>query len=119
MKLFACSIALALLLGSNQASAHAVVTDHSLKIEPIKPHRAAQVALSFNSKIEVGLSQVFLVKAGDEHVLLAIEPGERQGQLVVAIPALEPGDYAIRLKVLATDGHLTEDIIHFTVLASE
>ncbi|MDZ4153045.1 MAG: copper resistance protein CopC, partial [Methylicorpusculum sp.] len=25
------------------------------------------------------------------------------------------GQYALRLKVLAADGHLTEDVIHFTV----
>ena len=30
------------------------------------------------------------------------------------IPALEAGDYALKFKVFAADGHLTEDVIHFS-----
>lgn len=107
------------MLFSNHALAHAVVMDYSLKIAPIQPHQKAQVALSFNSKIEVGLSQVFLVRAGDEHESLEVLKGDLPGQLLVNLPPLKPGDYAIRLKVLASDGHLTEDIIRFVVSKSE
>ena len=39
----------------------------------------------------------------------------KQGQIIVHIPALESGDYALRFKVFAADGHLTEDVIHFSV----
>jgi methionine-rich copper-binding protein CopC len=41
--------------------------------------------------------------------------GDKQGQITVTVPALAVGDYAIRLKVFAADGHLTEDLIHFSV----
>jgi methionine-rich copper-binding protein CopC len=109
----------AFILFSNQVAAHAVVMGHSLKIAPIQPHQKTQVTLSFNSKIEVGLSQAFLVKVGDEHESLKVFKGDRQGQMIVGIPPLEPGNYAIRLKVLAADGHLTEDIIRFVVADSE
>lgn len=95
--------------------AHAVVTDYSLKIKPITAQHADTVELVFNSKIELGLSQVFLVKKGDIHEALSITNGPRQGQMLIAIPALAPGDYAIKFKVFAADGHLTEDVIHFSV----
>jgi methionine-rich copper-binding protein CopC len=96
-------------------SAHAVVTDHSLKIKSIHANTEEKVEMSFNSQIEIKLSQIFLVRKGDKHELLNIANGEKQGQIIISIPKLEAGNYALRLKVFAQDGHLTEDLIHFTV----
>ncbi|PPD05532.1 MAG: copper resistance protein CopC [Methylobacter sp.] len=96
-------------------SAHAVVTEYSLKIKPIHANQADNVELSFNSRIELGLSRVFLVRKGDSLESLPLSTGGKKGQIVVQIPALDPGDYALKLKVFAADGHLTEDVIHFSV----
>jgi len=95
--------------------AHAVVTDYSLKIAPIHANQQDKVELTFNSKIELGLSQIFLVRKGDKHDLLDAEVGSKQGQIIVHIPPLGLGEYALRFKVFAADGHLTEDVIHFSV----
>ena len=99
----------------NSAAAHAVVTDYSLKMRPIHANQPDKVVMTFNSQVEIGLSQVFLVSKGDKHEMLKIGAGDKQGQLVVEVPALAPGDYAIKFKVFAADGHLTEDVIHFSV----
>lgn len=109
------SIGLLLAIGAEFAYAHAVVTEDSLKTTPIHAQKETPVLLSFNSKIEIGLSQVFLVSKGDKHTLLAIKNGKKQGQIIITVPPQEPGEYAIRLKVFAADGHLTEDVIHFSV----
>ncbi len=95
--------------------AHAVVTDHSLKLSPVHPNQPEVVSLTFNSKIELGLSQVFLVRAGDRQEPLTFAKGKQQGVISINMPALEPGKYALKFKVFAADGHLTEDVIHFTV----
>ena len=97
------------------AAAHAVITDYSLKIAPIHVNSPVKVELIFNSQIELGLSQIFLVSKGDKHQLLPAVTGGKQGQVIVQIPPLEAGDYALRFKVFAADGHLTEDLIHFSV----
>jgi copper resistance protein C len=99
----------------NGVSAHAVVTDYSLKLKPIHAQQADHIELTFNSKIELGLSQIFLVSKGDKHDLLTAEMGKKQGQIIIKVPALVAGEYAIRFKVFAADGHITEDVIHFTV----
>ena len=96
-------------------SAHAVVTAYSLKSKPIHSHQADKVELTFNSKIELGLSQVYLVRKGDKLELLRVESGRKQGEVIVYVPALDSGEYAIKFKVFAADGHLTEDVIHFSV----
>ncbi len=100
---------------SHNVFAHAVITDYSLKITPIHANHADKVELRFNSKIELSLSQIFLVSKGDKHQLLSASNGQKQGQIVIAIPPLNTGDYALRFKVFAADGHLTEDVIHFSV----
>lgn len=97
------------------AAAHAVITEYSLKITPIYANSPANVELSFNSHIELGLSQIFLVSKGDKHQLLTAVNGSKQGQIIIRVPPLESGDYALRFKVFAADGHLTEDVIHFSV----
>ncbi|MCX7099201.1 MAG: copper resistance protein CopC [Methylococcales bacterium] len=103
------------LVSNASVFAHAVVTEYSLKMTPILANRQDQVQLTFNSKIELGLSQVFLVRKGDKLEPLHAEAGHKQGQIVVHIPALELGEYALKFKVFAADGHLTEDVIHFSV----
>lgn len=114
-KIISLSLLLLTLSQSHGIFAHAVITDYSLKITPIHANRPDKVELSFNSKIELGLSQVFLVSKGDKHELLQVSNGSKQGQIIIHIPALESGDYALRFKVFAADGHLTEDVIHFSV----
>jgi methionine-rich copper-binding protein CopC len=96
-------------------SAHAVITDYSLKITPIRANSPANIDLLFNSKIELGLSQIFLVSKGDKHTLLKAVAGTKQGQVIINIPSMEAGNYALRFKVFAADGHLTEDVIHFSI----
>jgi methionine-rich copper-binding protein CopC len=100
---------------SQGATAHAVITDYSLKITPIHINSPSKVELTFNSQIELGLSQIFLVSKGDAHQLLSAVNGNKQGQIIISIPPLNEGDYALRFKVFAADGHLTEDVIHFSV----
>jgi methionine-rich copper-binding protein CopC len=95
--------------------AHAVVTKHSLKIKSIHANTPDIVEMDFNSKIEPDLSQVFLVRQGDVQEQLKIANGKQKGRLIINVPALETGKYALKLKIFAADGHLTEDLIYFTV----
>jgi hypothetical protein len=103
------------LTASTGAIAHAVVTHNSLQLKPVPVNQASQVELSFNSKVELDLSEVFLVSAGDKMTTITATPGSKPGQVMLAIPALAPGEYAIKLKIFAADGHLSEDLLRFFV----
>ncbi len=96
-------------------NAHAVVTDHSLKLQAVSAGKASQVKLNFNSNIELGLSQVFLVRAGDVQEVLHVTAGKEPGVALIDMPALDAGVYALHYKIFAADGHITEDVIHFTI----
>jgi methionine-rich copper-binding protein CopC len=81
----------------------------------VKAGRPTTVLLSFNSGIEVRLSRVFIVSLGDVHTPAVIAAGKKPGQLLVEVPALAPGEYALKCRVFAADGHMTEEIIRFHV----
>ncbi|MGI2325823.1 MULTISPECIES: copper resistance CopC family protein [unclassified Methylococcus] len=108
-------IALSLLALSSEAWSHAVVTESSLTKEPVEPHHATKVVLFFNSGVELALSRVFLVSKGDVFHPVHIAKGKKAGEMLVDIPPLEPGDYALKYKVFAADGHFTENVIRFRV----
>ncbi len=97
------------------ATAHAVVTEHSLQIAPIQSGRTSRVKLIFNAGIELGLCKFYLVRAGDRHEPVTFSEGTKPGQVIIELPTLEPGEHALRFKIFAADGHLTEDIIRFVV----
>jgi methionine-rich copper-binding protein CopC len=99
----------------NALHAHAVVTETTFKIDPVKLHTATQVKLTFNSNVELQLSKFYLVSKGDKHTGLSASKGLLQGQVAVDIPALDAGEYALRFRVFAADGHLTEEVIPFSV----
>lgn len=99
------------------ALAHAVVTESSLASEPVKARHATTVVLLFNANVELSLSRVFLVSKGDILHPVEIARGKKPGELLIKLPPLEPGDYAIKYKVFAADGHLTENNIRFHVAA--
>lgn len=115
MKSLLCRLILISCCYSGLVSAHAVVTDHSLKIQEVSAGKPSQVKLNFNSSIELGLSQVFLVRTGDIEEALDITAGQAPGVALIDMPALDVGEYALHYKIFAADGHITEDVLYFTV----
>jgi methionine-rich copper-binding protein CopC len=113
--LFKKSVFAVICLLSASAWGHAVVTHNSLKLTPVPLNQASQVQLSFNSKVELDLSEVFLVSAGDSMQSISAVAGEKPGQVLLNLPALPAGEYAIKLKIFAADGHLSEDLLRFFV----
>lgn len=100
---------------SGHAHAHAVVTESSLQTHPVRPRQPTTVVLNFNSGVELPLSRVFLVSKGDVHQPAEITAGKKPGEVLVRLPALTEGEYAIKYKIFAADGHFTENVIRFTV----
>lgn len=95
--------------------AHAVIIRSSLNIHPPLPNQATEVVLNFNSDIEPKLSQVLLVTQGDRKQPASFRAGKAPGEIVVDLPPLPPGEYALQLKVFAADGHLTEEVLKFFI----
>jgi len=95
--------------------AHAVIIRSSLETASPRPNQATEVHLIFNSNIEIALSIVNLVSKGDRKHPLPLHKGRARGEIIVMLPPLPPGEYALQYKMFAADGHLTEDILKFTI----
>lgn len=96
------------------ASAHAILVRSSIGDRPVAAGTAAAVTLRFNAGIEARLSKVVLIDARHTERPLSVAPGANAGELTVDVPALEPGTYGLRYRVLAADGHLTDGLLKFT-----
>jgi len=100
--------------------AHAVVTHATLRDATIAANTPSETTLEFNSAIEAKLAKVTLVDDKGAERGLELAPGEHPSNvLVVALPALAAGHYALKYKVLAADGHVTESVLRFQVTAPE
>jgi methionine-rich copper-binding protein CopC len=100
-----------------------IAAAHALLLKTSPPRRAVlrdpprQVELWFNEKLEPAYSTVTL-SAKDGSPLKtdrAVVGDQDARRLSLALPALTPGSYTVRFRVLSVDGHLAEDSFTFVV----
>ena len=72
--------------------------------------------LQFNARLERSLTSVALRDTDSQATELPFQPSEQAGRIVALLPPLEPGVYTVAYRVFATDGHIAEGEIRFTVL---
>ena len=105
-------------------TAPVIVSAHSILIESTPKHGATltvapqSVSFRFNAKIEPALTKVSLVDNRKHKTPLEVSSDSTIDRIVVRVPPLGPGVYTVVYKVLATDGHITQGSIRFTILAS-
>jgi len=102
--------------GLPAAQAHAIIVESTPRHEEsVTPPR--RLVLRFNGRIEKTLCSVQLVGPHRRTiVLLRQEPDTSPDTLAYPLPALEPGAYQARWKVMSADGHVTEGRVLFTVV---
>jgi methionine-rich copper-binding protein CopC len=101
------------------AQAHAIILESAPRHEE-SVGAPKKLVLRFNSRLEKPLCSVQLVGPRQWTIaLLRPEPDTPPDTLAYPLPALEPGVYQARWKVMAADGHVTEGTVLFTVVASQ
>ncbi|MCH9698379.1 MAG: copper resistance protein CopC [Gammaproteobacteria bacterium] len=95
--------------------AHAVVTRSSVDNAPVTVNQATVVSVFFNTRVKSSLSKIELISRTDENLPLTLSQGQRPDEISVELPALSEGDYALKYRVFAFDGHLSEGILIFKV----
>ena len=108
--------ALALCVMVSSANAQAIVVQSSLSDHPVQAGVVTTALVRFNVGIELALTKMFLVNASGEEQVLSLMAGTHPGEIEIKIPPLTPGAYALRYKTFAADGHLTENILRFSVV---
>jgi methionine-rich copper-binding protein CopC len=100
------------------AEGHAIILESTPAQASTGPS-PRRLILRFNSRLEKSLCSVQLVGPRQRGIaLLRQEADAPPDTLAYPLPALEPGEYQARWKVMAADGHVTEGAVLFTVTAS-
>jgi len=98
-----------------QGEGHGIVVDSTPKHQETVP-APKRLVIRFNSRLEKHLCSVTLVGPQQGGVLLVRQEDDAPPDtLIYPLPALKPGPYRAKWKVLAADGHVTEGAIVFTV----
>ena len=96
---------------------------HGILLESIPEQNAVlheypvKVVLRFNASLEPSMTHVVLEDMNRNVTTLHPTQESSVAKIVMDIPPLKPGVYHVRYQVLATDGHLTEGFIRFTLLS--
>ena len=113
MKIIVLLTALAGVLVSNLASAHAhlhmsMPANHSVVAEAPK-----QISLQFNEAVQ--LTAATIQKGDGPATKLGPLPDAAAKEFNLAAPALEPGNYIVKWRALSDDGHIMSDKLLFTI----
>ena len=96
--------------------AHGVLLESSPTHGSVLRASPDRVVLHFNAILEPSITQVNLVDLQEVLTPLGVTNASTMNSVVAKIPPLQPGVYNVRYKVLATDGHVTEGSIRFTII---
>ncbi len=96
--------------------AHGVLLESSPTHGSVLRASPDRVVLHFNAILEPSITQVNFVDLQEVLTPLGVTNASTMNSVVAKIPPLQPGVYNVQYKVLATDGHVTEGSIRFTII---
>ncbi len=115
--LISCVISVGLVLGFCGLSwGHGVLIESSPSHGAILKKSPSLISLRFNAALEPSITQVSLVDLKHQKHTLHITDESTVERIVATVPPLPPGVYHVHYQVLATDGHVTNGSIRFTIL---
>ena len=111
------AVALGVAATPTAANAHAVLVTSVPASRAVLAHPPPRVELEFSERLEPAYSTLSLWNDRGERVdsNVAPEVAASGRRLVLVVPALAPGRYTVRYRVLSVDGHVVDASLLFTV----
>jgi methionine-rich copper-binding protein CopC len=99
------------------AAAHAVLVSSSPAANSVLAQAPREIRLSFNEGMEARFSSVTLTRSDGRKIPTARPSGEPQkrSDLVVSLPALQPGKYQVRWQATSADSHRVQGSFGFEI----
>ena len=95
--------------------AHAILMESTPKINSTVSGPDLDITLRFNVRIDGGRSRVLLVAWDGTSSSLTLAKQQKPDILEMHASGLKPGAYKLQWKVLASDGHISNGDVPFTV----
>jgi len=99
------------------ADSHAVLVRSTPAARAVLSHPPDRVRLWFNERLEPAFSSVTVWSGSGARMDrqdVRVGPDD-PNQLSVTLPALDPGTYTVRFRVLSVDGHIVEGNFSFMI----
>jgi methionine-rich copper-binding protein CopC len=112
MRLMRVASALALLLGSGAACAHAHLVASTPAAGAQLTRAPRELTLEFSEPAQ--LTALSIAGAGAAPQKL-VAPAVAAASIRIALPALTPGTWTVRFRALSADGHLVPGTVTFTL----
>jgi methionine-rich copper-binding protein CopC len=114
---YGVALVVATMVYAGIAAAHAVLVSSSPANGSMLTQAPKEIRLSFNEAIEARFSSVTLTKSDGRKVQTgrASSEGQKHSDLVVSVPALEPGKYQVRWQATSADSHRIQGNYAFEV----
>jgi methionine-rich copper-binding protein CopC len=102
-----------LLLAATGVGAHAHLERSTPADGSVLSAAPAQLVLQFSEAAQ--LAMLTIERSGGPKQSVTTLPETAQSRVVIALPALPPGDYVVSWRAVGADGHVVPGRIHFTV----
>jgi methionine-rich copper-binding protein CopC len=109
------AIAVALVLTTRVALAHAVLVHSSPGVNGSLQGPDVPISLKFNSRVDGSRSTLMLVSPDGKSTKLTLDATTAPDTLTARASGLTAGKYVINWQVLAVDGHITRGQIPFDI----
>jgi hypothetical protein len=117
IRLITAALALLVLGSAHAAQAHALLVKSVPSARATLARPPERVQLWFNERLEPAYSSVSVWNDAGAQVDArdaAVSPQDPR-RLELSLPALPPGKYVVRFRVLSVDGHVVESTVPFTI----
>jgi methionine-rich copper-binding protein CopC len=114
---YGLAVAIIATLYAGFAAAHAVLVSSSPASSSVLNQAPKEIRLSFNEGIEARFSSVTLTRNDGKKVQTgrASSDGQNHSDLVVSLPALQPGKYQVKWQATSADSHRIQGNFGFEV----
>jgi copper resistance protein C len=104
-------------LSTDFVAAHAVLVGSSPAASSVLSQAPREIRLSFNEGIEARFSSVTVTRSDGRRVQTGRASGDprKRSDLVVSLPALQPGKYQVRWQVTSADSHRVQGSFDFEI----
>ncbi len=109
-------IAIVVAISIGQAWAHAVIVESTPAINGVVTGPVLEIKLRFNSRIDGGRSKLTLIAPDSSSRAIKLAQQTAPDLLLAKVESLTPGKYQLHWQVLASDGHITQGNIPFSVV---
>jgi methionine-rich copper-binding protein CopC len=109
-------IAAIVLANPGRAWAHAVIVESTPAANGVVTGPELEIKLRFNARIDGARSKLTLISPDGGSRVIALAQQTSPDLLLAKAAHLVPGNYQLRWQVLASDGHITQGNIPFSVV---